>query len=66
VNALIANILGRPLLRRAIRGASDWIDLQQSYLVADLTSVAPMASGRLLDVGCGDKPYESFFRAYVT
>jgi SAM-dependent methyltransferase len=30
-----------------------------------LKRVAPQARGRLLDVGCGDKPYEHIFRPYV-
>ncbi|HEX6767042.1 MAG TPA: class I SAM-dependent methyltransferase, partial [Polyangiaceae bacterium] len=53
-------------LRRALRGASDWVDLAWSLLVADLERAAPFASGRLLDVGCGTKPYEHIFRPYVT
>ena len=28
--------------------------------------LAPRARGRLLDVGCADKPYEAWFRPYVT
>jgi SAM-dependent methyltransferase len=46
--------------------ASLWVDLQMSHLVAGIERVAPMAHGRMLDVGCGDKPYESLFRPYVT
>ncbi len=53
-------------LQRFARMGSDWVDLQWSHIVADLKAVAPMTSGRLLDVGCGDKPYEAFFRPYVT
>jgi SAM-dependent methyltransferase len=53
-------------VRKTMRGASDWVDLQWSYMVADLKAVAPMAHGRMLDVGCGDKPYEKFFRPYVS
>jgi SAM-dependent methyltransferase len=53
-------------VRKAVRTASDWVDLQWSFIVTDLKAVAPLARGRLLDVGCGDKPYESFFRPYVT
>lgn len=51
--------------RRAARAASDWIDLQWSLLVRALVAVAPMARGRLLDVGCGDKPFERIFRPHV-
>jgi SAM-dependent methyltransferase len=31
-----------------------------------MRDVAPRASGRLLDVGCGNKPYEHLFRPFVT
>jgi SAM-dependent methyltransferase len=52
--------------QQVVRAASDWVDLQWSFIVADLKAVAPLARGRMLDVGCGDKPYESFFRPYIT
>jgi SAM-dependent methyltransferase len=52
---------GRGVLRRA----ADWIDIQWSLLERSLKAVAPRARGRLLDVGCGDKPYEAWFRDYV-
>lgn len=55
-----------PLVRQAIRQASDWVDLQLSLVVASLREVAPRARGRLLDVGCGNKPYEAFFTPHVT
>jgi SAM-dependent methyltransferase len=54
------------LVRRLARAASDWVDIQYSLIVASLREVAPQASGRLLDVGCGNKPFEAFFRPYVT
>ncbi len=54
------------LVRRLARTASDWVDLQLSLIVASLREVAPQARGRLLDVGCGNKPFESFFLPYVT
>src|SRR5258708_7541405 len=53
-------------LRRGVREASDWVDLQFSYIVADLKAVAPKARGRMLDVGCGDRPYEKLFRPFVS
>ena len=53
-------------LSRAARSAADWVDLQYSQLVRDLKAVAPKTHGRLLDVGCGEKPFESIFRPYVT
>src|SRR5882724_3354860 len=57
--------LDHRILRGAARTLSDWIDLQWSLLMHALTRVAPEAHGRLLDVGCGDKPYLHLFRPYV-
>jgi SAM-dependent methyltransferase len=48
------------------RRAADWIDLQWSSVVELLARVAPQARGRLLDVGCGEKPYEHLFTPYVS
>jgi SAM-dependent methyltransferase len=48
-----------------LRAASDWVDLQWSLLIRVLENVAPQSRGRLLDVGCGDRPYERIFRPYV-
>jgi SAM-dependent methyltransferase len=59
----LANVTGLTL---ALERASNWVDLQWSLLLADIEAVAPMAHGRMLDVGCGDKPYEALFRPYVT
>jgi SAM-dependent methyltransferase len=56
---------GEMPFRAAVR-LSNWVDLQWSFLVSHLHAVAPRARGRLLDVGCGDKPYEPMFRPYVT
>lgn len=61
-----ARLLSSPSFQSVLRQASDWIDLQWSLVVARLAEVAPRARGRLLDVGCGDKPYEAMFRPYVT
>jgi len=52
-------------VRRAVRAACDWVDLQWSLLAGVLESVAPRAGGRLLDVGCGNKQFESIFRPHV-
>jgi SAM-dependent methyltransferase len=54
----------KPVARGA-RRASDWVDLQYTHVVDSLARLAPQAHGRLLDVGCGDKPYEHLFRPYV-
>ena len=52
-------------VRRTARAISDWVDLQWSLLVRALEAVAPRAHGRLLDVGCGDKPFERIFRPHI-
>jgi SAM-dependent methyltransferase len=66
VGPLLARALALPPFQRAARVAADWIDLQWSLVIEQLTRAAPRAHGRLLDVGCGDKPYEDIFRPYVT
>jgi SAM-dependent methyltransferase len=53
-------------LRSAARTASDWVDLQESLLLEVLRRAAPRASGRLLDVGCGQRPYEAMFAPHVS
>jgi SAM-dependent methyltransferase len=50
---------------RGARAASDWVDLQFAHVVDSLARLAPRARGKLLDVGCGDKPYEHLFTPYV-
>lgn len=54
-----------PPSRPAVRALADWVDLQLSLVLASLREVAPLARGKLLDVGCGDKPYEHIFRPFV-
>jgi hypothetical protein len=39
--------------------------LHHRSLFADLQEASACATGRLLDVGCGNKPYECFFRNRV-
>ena len=53
-------------LCRVLTPAANWVDLQWSVTVEQLRAVAPRARGRLLDVGCGSKPYEAIFRPYVS
>ncbi|HEY6463482.1 MAG TPA: class I SAM-dependent methyltransferase [Polyangiaceae bacterium] len=45
--------------------ARDFLDLEQSSLTRAMRVAAPLAAGRLLDVGCGTKPYEPIFRPHV-
>jgi SAM-dependent methyltransferase len=62
----LALLLAHPKARQAARGVSDWLDLQWSLLLDQLRAVAPQARGRLLDVGCGNKPYEQLFRPFIS
>jgi SAM-dependent methyltransferase len=59
-------MLGNPLVKKWLRAVSDWVDLQSSLIDTALREVAPLSRGRLLDVGCGNKPYEPLFRPYVS
>jgi SAM-dependent methyltransferase len=61
-----ARALALQQARKWVRRTSDWVDLQLSLILESLRRVAPRARGRLLDVGCGEKPYEAIFRPYVT
>ncbi len=45
--------------------ARRFLDLEADHLDRAMRAVAPLASGRLLDVGCGDKPYEDVFLPHV-
>jgi SAM-dependent methyltransferase len=58
-------LLRVPRVQSAARATADWVDLQWSSLIHQLRQIAPRTRGRLLDVGCGEKPYESIFRPYV-
>jgi SAM-dependent methyltransferase len=62
----LLSMLRRPAVRRLVRGAADWVDLQWSLTVNDLRAAGPRARGRLLDVGCGCLPYEQVFAPYVS
>lgn len=59
-------LLALPGVTWAARQLSSFVDLQWAIMIRQLTDVAPKARGRLLDVGCGQKPYEQIFRPYVT
>lgn len=58
--------LKRPVIGKAARIAADLVDIQLSRVVGSLARLAPRARGRMLDVGCGDKPYEHLFTPYVS
>lgn len=49
-------------LAGAVRGL---VDLEKATLDQAIRDAAGFAGGDLLDVGCGDKPYESFFTGRV-
>jgi SAM-dependent methyltransferase len=66
MQAPLEQLLRLAPVRRVARGISNWVDLPFAYLIEQLHKIAPTAKGRLLDVGCGDKPYEHIFRPYVT
>jgi SAM-dependent methyltransferase len=50
-------------LRRRFRAG---VDLEWRTLRAAMERAAPYAHGRMLDVGCGDKPWERTFAPHVT
>jgi SAM-dependent methyltransferase len=62
----VARLLDVPTVKSAARSAANWVDLQLSFILEQLRAVAPRTRGRLLDVGCGEKPYESIFLPYVS
>jgi SAM-dependent methyltransferase len=49
----------------ALKRARDWVDLENDSLRKAMELAAPHATGRLVDVGCGDKPYEALFAPHV-
>jgi SAM-dependent methyltransferase len=53
-------------LKGLARSAANFVDLQWTLVIRALSRVAPLAHGRLLDVGCGDKPYLDLFLPHVT
>ena len=65
IGAALGKTLSSGPAAKAARKLSDWVDLEGSWLTKLLTELAPQARGQLLDVGCGQKPYEHIFRPYV-
>ena len=62
---LLDRALQMGVVKRTATGAANWVDLQWSLIYHDLALCAPSAKGALLDVGCGDKPWEGLFRPFV-
>lgn len=52
--------------RLFFKRCADWLDIYLDGVVGLLRGAAPECHGRLLDVGCGSKPYLSLFAPYVT
>ena len=50
---------------RALAQARDFVDLEKISLDRAMHEAAGWAKGDLLDVGCGDKPYEVIFAPHV-
>ena len=55
----------KSLLRQSLKGSADWVDIYLSGVRRLLSQAAPHCHGRLLDVGCGGKPYKKIFTPYV-
>jgi len=62
---ILGKVLGIPGVKAAARSTADWVDLQWAYLIEQLVAIAPKTHGKMLDVGCGDCPYEHIFLPYV-
>lgn len=59
-------LMSLPGVSRAAKEVATFVDLQGSIMMRQLADVAPQARGRLLDVGCGQKPYLEIFAPYVS
>lgn len=51
--------------RAFLKRCADWLDIYLHGVVRLLRDAAPNCHGRLLDVGCGSKPYLSLFAPFV-
>jgi SAM-dependent methyltransferase len=49
-----------------LKRAQGFVDFEKGFLEASMHIAAPYVSGALVDVGCGDKPYEWIFRTRVS
>ncbi|MCC6665820.1 MAG: class I SAM-dependent methyltransferase [Polyangiaceae bacterium] len=52
-------------LKKLARLPADYVDMHLTWQRRVLPKVAPLARGRLIDVGCGEKPYLELFAPYV-
>lgn len=51
---------------KIVRYLADWVDIYLNGIHQSLRYAAPFTTGKLLDVDCGRKPYESIFCPYVS
>jgi SAM-dependent methyltransferase len=51
---------------QVMRRMRQFVDFEMALLERAMNEAAPYASGALVDVGCGDKPYEAIFAPYVS
>jgi SAM-dependent methyltransferase len=58
-------VLGKSALVLVARSGADWVDIYLSGLRKLVRAAARYSHGRLLDVGCGKKPYEPIFAPFV-
>jgi SAM-dependent methyltransferase len=54
-----------PTLSSLLRLPADYVDMHLMWQRRLLTRAAPLAHGRLLDVGCGNMPYRHVFLPHV-
>lgn len=52
-------------IKSLVRMPADYVDMHLTWQRRILPTAAPLAKGRLLDVGCGEKPYVELFAPYV-
>jgi SAM-dependent methyltransferase len=52
-------------IRALLRVPADYVDMHLSWQRRLLPTVTPLARGRLLDVGCGEKPFRELFGPHV-
>jgi SAM-dependent methyltransferase len=63
---MLERVIALPAVQRTAFHLATLVDIQWALLRRHLAAVAPQARGRLLDVGCGQKPYLDIFGPRVT